>query len=83
MAGNHPNGVSHENMAINLLQTQLELPLIREEIANDLCDIRQGFNRYLDALNHELDDVHASQLDISNMVVDLKNRLSSLQVVYV
>ncbi|CAH1444999.1 unnamed protein product [Lactuca virosa] len=83
MAENVSNGVTHEDMAINLLHTQLELSLVREEIANNIREIRRSITRDLDALNHEVDDVRAGQLDLSNMVADLKNHLCSLQASYV
>ncbi|CAH1423245.1 unnamed protein product [Lactuca virosa] len=34
-------------------------------------------------MNHEVDDVRAGQLDISNMVANLKNHFVSLQGAYV
>ncbi|CAI9278265.1 unnamed protein product [Lactuca saligna] len=70
-------------MAINLLQTQLELSLIREDFQDQLCELRRIVDRVLDAMNREVDDVHASQLDISNVVADLKNHFVSLQGAYV
>ncbi|CAI9277387.1 unnamed protein product [Lactuca saligna] len=73
----------NEDLAINLLQTQLEVSLVREEIANDLRELRRSLTRDMDALNHEVDDVRAGQLDLSNMVADLKNHFSSLQASYV
>ncbi|CAI9298836.1 unnamed protein product [Lactuca saligna] len=83
MDENHSNGVANEDMAINLLQTQLELSPIREDFQDQLCERRQAVNRDLDAMNSEVDDVHAGQLDISNLVVDLKNHFVSLQGAYV
>ncbi|CAH1413627.1 unnamed protein product [Lactuca virosa] len=83
MDENHSNGVTNEDMAINLLQTQLELSLIREDFQDQLRELRQAVNRHLDAMNLEVDDVHAGQLDISNMVADLKNHFVSLQGAYV
>ncbi|CAH1450563.1 unnamed protein product [Lactuca virosa] len=56
---------------------------MREEIANDLHELRRNITRELDALNHEFDDVRAGQLDLSNMVADLKKHLCSLQASYV
>ncbi|CAH1431375.1 unnamed protein product [Lactuca virosa] len=70
-------------MAINLLQTQLELSLVREDIGNDIHELRRSVTRDLDALNHEFDDVRAGQLNLSNMVVDLNMHLCSLQASYV
>ncbi|CAH1449482.1 unnamed protein product [Lactuca virosa] len=83
MDENHSNGVTNEDMAINLLQTQLELSLIREDFQDQLRELRQAVNRDLDAMNREVDDVLAGQLDISNIVVDLKNHFVSLQGAYV
>ncbi|CAH1432566.1 unnamed protein product [Lactuca virosa] len=83
MAENVSNGVTNEDLAINLLQTQLEVSLVREEIANDLCKLRRSLTREMDALNHEVDDVRAGQLDLSNMVADLKNHFCSMQASYV
>ncbi|CAH1450075.1 unnamed protein product [Lactuca virosa] len=77
MAENVSNGVTNEDMAFNLLQTQLEVSLVREEIANDLRELRRNITRDLDALNHEVDDIRAGQLDLSNMVADLKMHLCS------
>ncbi|CAI9277472.1 unnamed protein product [Lactuca saligna] len=79
MDENHSNGVTNEDMAINLLQTQLELSLIREDFQDELPELRRIVNRDLDAMNREVDDVRASQLDISNVVADLKNHFVSLQ----
>ncbi|CAH1432365.1 unnamed protein product [Lactuca virosa] len=70
-------------MAINLLQTQLELYLIREDFQDQLCELRQGVNRDLDAMNREVDDVRVGQLDISNILAHLKNHFFSLQGSYV
>ncbi|CAH1419354.1 unnamed protein product [Lactuca virosa] len=42
MEENHPNGVCHEDMMINLMQTHMELSLIQEEIANNLRELRHG-----------------------------------------
>ncbi|CAH1442109.1 unnamed protein product [Lactuca virosa] len=72
MDENRSNGVTNEDMAINLLQTQLELSLIREDFQDQLRELRQAVNRDLDAMNRKVDDVRAGQLDISNMVADLK-----------
>ncbi|CAH1414668.1 unnamed protein product [Lactuca virosa] len=83
MEENYSNGVTNEDMAINLLQTQLKLSLIREDFQDQLHELGQGFNRDLDAMNREVDDVRAGQLDISNIVVDIKNHFVSLQVSYV
>ncbi|CAH1437277.1 unnamed protein product [Lactuca virosa] len=83
MAKNVSNGVTNEDMTINLLQTQLEVSLVREEIANDLRELQHNVTGDLDALNHEVDDVRAGQLDLSNMVADLKKHLCSLQASYV
>ncbi|CAH1454680.1 unnamed protein product [Lactuca virosa] len=83
MDENHSNGVINEDMAINLLQTQLELSLIREDFQDQLCELRQAVKRDLDAMNREVDDVRAGQLDILNIVVDLKNNFVSLQGAYV
>ncbi|CAH1423800.1 unnamed protein product [Lactuca virosa] len=83
MDENQSNGVTNEDMAINLLQTQMELSLIREDFQDQLCELRQAVNRHLDALNLEVDDVRAGQMDISNMVADLKNHFVSLQGAYV
>ncbi|CAH1453628.1 unnamed protein product [Lactuca virosa] len=83
MADNVSNGVTYEDMAINLLRTQLELSLVREEIANDIRELRCSVTRDLDALNHEVDYVRAGQLDLTNMVANLKNHLCSLQASYV
>ncbi|CAH1416234.1 unnamed protein product [Lactuca virosa] len=60
MDENHLNGVSNEDMAINLLQTQLELSLIREDFQDQLCELCQAVNRHLDAMNLEVDDVRAA-----------------------
>ncbi|CAH1440430.1 unnamed protein product [Lactuca virosa] len=83
MAENVSNGVTNEDMAINLVQTQLEVSLVRKEIANDLRELRHNVTRDLDVLNCEVDDVRAGQLDLSNMVADLKKHLCSLQASYV
>ncbi|CAI9289740.1 unnamed protein product [Lactuca saligna] len=83
MDENHSNGVTNKDMAINLLQTHMELSLIREDFQDQLCELRQAVNRHLDAMNLEVDDVRASQMDISNMVADLKNHVVSLQGAYV
>ncbi|CAH1453497.1 unnamed protein product [Lactuca virosa] len=83
MDENHSNGVTNEDMAINLLQTQLELSLIWEDFQDQLYELRQAVNRHLDAMNIEVDDVRAGQLDVSNMVADLKNHFVSLQGAYV
>ncbi|CAH1452427.1 unnamed protein product [Lactuca virosa] len=83
MEENHSNGVTSKDMAINLLQTQLELSLIREDFQDQLRELRQAVNRDLDAMNREVDDVRAGQLDISNLVADLKNHFVSLQGSYV
>ncbi|CAH1432683.1 unnamed protein product [Lactuca virosa] len=83
MTKNVLNGVTNEDLAINLLQTQLEVSLVREEIANDLRELRRSLTREMDALNHEVDDIRVGQLDLSNMVADLKNHLCSLQASYV
>ncbi|CAI9300459.1 unnamed protein product [Lactuca saligna] len=53
-----------------------------EEIPNNLRELRHNINRDLDALNHEVDDVRAEQLGLSNMVADLKKHLCSLQASY-
>ncbi|CAH1444406.1 unnamed protein product [Lactuca virosa] len=82
MEKTHSNSVTNEDMAINLLQTQLELSLIREDFQDQLRELRQGVNRDLDAMNREVDDVRAGQLDISNIVADLKNHFVSLQGSY-
>ncbi|CAH1447456.1 unnamed protein product [Lactuca virosa] len=63
--------------------TQLEMSHVREEIANDLRELRRSLTGDLDALNHEVDDVRAGQLDLANMVVDFKKHLCSLQASYV
>ncbi|CAI9272525.1 unnamed protein product [Lactuca saligna] len=68
---NHSNGVTNEDMAINLLQTQLELSLIREDFQDQLREFRQAVNRDLDAINREVNDVRAGQMDISNLVAGL------------
>ncbi|CAH1412100.1 unnamed protein product [Lactuca virosa] len=60
MDENHSNGVTNEDMAINLLQTQMELSLIREDFQDQLCELRQAVNRHLDAMNLEVDDVRAA-----------------------
>ncbi|CAH1435953.1 unnamed protein product [Lactuca virosa] len=83
MAENVSNGVTNEDLAINLLQIQLEVSLVREEIANDIRELQRSISREIEALNHEVDDVRAGQLDISNMVADLKNHFCSLQASYV
>ncbi|CAH1452093.1 unnamed protein product [Lactuca virosa] len=83
MAENVSNGVTNEDLTINLLHTQLEVSLVREEITNDLHELRRILTREMDALNHEVDDVRAGQLDLSNMVADLKNHLCSMQASYV
>ncbi|CAI9286725.1 unnamed protein product [Lactuca saligna] len=83
MDENHSNGVTNEDMVINLLQTQMELSLIWEDFQNHLRELRQAVNRHLDAMNLEVNDVRAGQMDISNMVVDLKNHVVSLQGAYV
>ncbi|CAI9280198.1 unnamed protein product [Lactuca saligna] len=83
MDENHSNGVTNEDMAINLLQTQMELSLIREDFQDQLRELRQAVNRHLDAMNLEVDDVRAGQMNISNMVADLKNHFVSLQGAYV
>ncbi|CAI9282157.1 unnamed protein product [Lactuca saligna] len=83
MAENVSNGVTNEDMAINMLQTQLEVSLVRVEIANNLRELQHNITRELDTLNHEVDDVRAVQLDLSNMVADLKKHLCSLQASYV
>ncbi|CAI9265397.1 unnamed protein product [Lactuca saligna] len=83
MDENHSNGVTNEDMAINLLQTQLELSVIREEFQDQLRELRRIVDRDLDAMNREVDDVRAGQLDISNVVVDLKNHSVSLHGAYV
>ncbi|CAH1420538.1 unnamed protein product [Lactuca virosa] len=83
MDENHSNGVTNEDMAINLLQTPLEQSLIQEDFQDQLRELRQAVNRDLDAMNREVDDVRVGQLDISNMVADLKNHFVSLQGAYV
>ncbi|CAH1419756.1 unnamed protein product [Lactuca virosa] len=83
MDGNYSSGVANEDMAINLLQTQLELSLIREDFQDQLRELRQAVNRDLDVMNREVDDVCAGQLDISNIVADLKKHFVSLQGAYV
>ncbi|CAH1415466.1 unnamed protein product [Lactuca virosa] len=70
MEENHSNGVTNKDMAINLLQTRLELSLIREDFQDQLRELRQGVNRDLDAMNREVDDVRVGQLDISSLVAD-------------
>ncbi|CAH1426441.1 unnamed protein product [Lactuca virosa] len=79
MTENHLNRITNEDMTINLLQTQLELSLIREDFQDQLCELQKGVNRDLDAMNREVDDVRAGQLDISNILDDLKNHIFSLQ----
>ncbi|CAH1426699.1 unnamed protein product [Lactuca virosa] len=54
-----------------------------EEIANDLRELRRNLTREMDSLNHEVDDVRECQLDLSNMVADLKNNFCSFQASYV
>ncbi|CAI9275537.1 unnamed protein product [Lactuca saligna] len=66
MDENHSNGVTNEDMAINLLQTQLELSLVREDFQNQLRKLHQALNRHLDAMNREVDNVHV----VSILVVD-------------
>ncbi|CAI9296805.1 unnamed protein product [Lactuca saligna] len=83
MDENHSNGVTNEDMAINLLQTQLELSLIWEDFQDQLRELHRIVYRDLDAMNREVDDVRVGQLDISNVVVDLKNHFVSLQRAYV
>ncbi|CAI9296560.1 unnamed protein product [Lactuca saligna] len=83
MDDNHSNGVTNEDMAINPLQTQMELSFIWEDFQDQFCELRQTINRDLDAMNHEVDDVRVGQLDISNVVADLKNHFVSLQGAYV
>ncbi|CAH1438727.1 unnamed protein product [Lactuca virosa] len=83
MAENVSNRVTNEDLAINLMHTQLEVSLVREEIANDLRELRCSLTREMDTLNHEIDDVRAGQLDLSNMVADLKNHFYSMQASYV
>ncbi|CAI9265427.1 unnamed protein product [Lactuca saligna] len=56
-------------------------PISRDEAI--LRELRRAVNRHLDAMNLEVDDVRAGQMDISHMVADLKNHLVSLQGVYV
>ncbi|CAH1450084.1 unnamed protein product [Lactuca virosa] len=83
MTENHSNGVTNKDMAIILVQTQLELSLIWEDFQDQLRELRQGVNRELDAMNCEVDDVCAGQLDISNILANLKNHFFSLQGSYV
>ncbi|CAH1451107.1 unnamed protein product [Lactuca virosa] len=83
MEENHSNGVTNDDMATNLLQTQLKLCLIREEFQDQLCEFQHCVNRDLDAMNREVDDIRVGQLDISNLVADLKNHFVSLQGSYV
>ncbi|CAI9303124.1 unnamed protein product [Lactuca saligna] len=82
MDENHSNGVTNEDMAINLLQTQLELSRIQVDFQDQLHELRQAVNRDLDAMNCEVDDVRTGQLDISNLVADLKHHFVSLQGAY-
>ncbi|KAL7589625.1 hypothetical protein Lser_V15G39345 [Lactuca serriola] len=82
MDENHSNGVTNKDMAINLLQTQLELSLIREDFQDQSRELCRIVDRELDAMNCEVNDVRG-QLDISNVVADLKNHFVSLQGAYV
>ncbi|CAI9282434.1 unnamed protein product [Lactuca saligna] len=59
MDENHSNGVTNEDMTINLLQTRLELSLIREDFQDQLRELRRIVDRDLDAMNCEVDDVRA------------------------
>ncbi|CAI9286744.1 unnamed protein product [Lactuca saligna] len=59
MDENHLNGVTNEDMAINLLQTQLELSLIQEDFQDQLRELRRIVDQDLDAMNREVDDVRA------------------------
>ena len=83
MEENHYNGVTNKDMANNLLQTHLELSLIREDFQDQLHELRQVVNWDSNAMNREFDDVPTGQLDISNLVADLKNHFVSLQGSYV
>ncbi|CAH1427860.1 unnamed protein product [Lactuca virosa] len=83
MDANQSNGVTNKDMAINLLQTQLELSLIRDDFQDQLCELRQAVNRDSDAMNREVNDVRDGQLDISHLVADLKDHFISLQGSYV
>ena len=62
MDENHSNGVTNEDMAINLLQTQMELSLIWEDFQDQLRELRRIVDRDLDAMNREVDDVRDGQI---------------------
>ncbi|CAI9288462.1 unnamed protein product [Lactuca saligna] len=83
MAENHFNGVTNKDITINLLQTQLDMSLIRKDLQDQLRELRLGVNRDLDAMNREVDDVCVGQLDIFNILADFKNHFFSLQGSYV
>ncbi|CAI9270916.1 unnamed protein product [Lactuca saligna] len=85
--GNHSaNGdIRNEHDQVNGsdIPTMLEVSHVKEEIANDLRELQRDLTREMDTLNHEVDDVRAGQLDLSNMVADLKNHFCSMQASYV
>ncbi|CAI9287766.1 unnamed protein product [Lactuca saligna] len=76
MDENHSNGVTNEDMAISLLQTQMELSLIREDFQDQLRELHQTVNQHLDAMNLEIWWWCCWAADLSSFFVDdLCNRL--------
>lgn len=57
--------------------------MINEEVVNDMRELHKRARRDMDALNNEVDDVRARQIDVSNMLYDLKNHFFTLQATYV
>lgn len=61
----------------------MEVSLIFEEVVANLFKFHIRVKRETDALYHEVDGVRAMQIDLSNVLVDLKNHFYSIQSGYV
>lgn len=55
--GSSSIGVWEEDLAISLLQTQLEMTLIQDEISIYMVQFQESVERQLDALNMVVDDI--------------------------
>lgn len=81
--GSISNGIHEEDLAISLLQTLMEMSLIRDELVVDILQIQETVKIQLDALNLEVDNIRAGQINLLNTVGDLRNHFDSLQACYV
>ncbi|CAH1439288.1 unnamed protein product [Lactuca virosa] len=70
---NDSNGARPQEIQITLLQLQVVDSLTREEMNGNVRELRENLCREMDALNREVEDVRARQLDVSHMTDDLRN----------